>query len=47
VAFGHALVQKTVSLRGLVQEDLALVDALLIDGACLGDLVSEGAGHGR
>jgi hypothetical protein len=30
-----------------VKEDPALIDARLVDGACLGDLVLEGAGHGR
>jgi hypothetical protein len=45
-AFGRTLVQKAASLHGLVQEDPALVDARLVGGARLGDLVSEGAGHG-
>jgi hypothetical protein len=35
------------SLRGLVQEDPALVEVRLVGGARLGDLASEGAGHGR
>jgi hypothetical protein len=46
VAFGRVLVQKVASLRGLVQEGPALVEARFISGVCLGDPASEGAGRG-
>jgi hypothetical protein len=38
-ALSGALVQEAASLHGLVQEDLAFVDARLAGGVRLGDLV--------
>jgi hypothetical protein len=46
-ALGSMLVQETASLRGLVQEGPALLDARLLGRACPDDLVAEGAGGSR